>query len=103
MSRQLREVSDFSQLTCMHVVNERGVSWVDHQACGRRASFILSSGELKTPLCRTHAKLKCHQPDFRKDWKRQANYVRAKRILRASGRVALAQEVTAFSNEMEAL
>jgi hypothetical protein len=67
-----------------------------------RRPFILVSGELRTPLCRSHAKLKCYQPT-NKDWQRQANYVRAKRILRASGRLALAQEVTAFSNEMEVL
>lgn len=39
----------------------------------------------------------------RKNWKRQADYVRAKRIIRASGRLALAQEMTDWANEMEAL
>lgn len=39
----------------------------------------------------------------RKDWKRQAAYVRAKRVLRASAALALALEMEAWSNEMEAL
>lgn len=39
----------------------------------------------------------------RKDWNRAANYVRAMRILRAAGRLALANEMTEWAEEMESL
>lgn len=68
-ARKLEPISDIGMLAdrkCGHLIRGRGESWIQHSTCDRRATFILSSvheGEtIQTPLCRTHAKLKCYAP-----------------------------------------
>jgi hypothetical protein len=52
---QRSEKMKTEQKKCCHLVNELGVSWTDHQPCGRKATYTTDSGK---PLCATHAKCK---------------------------------------------